>query len=217
LVETMKHSLANKDKVALTADCSVCGPASTIVKVGNGYGCQLAVREAKRNYRKAHPERVRASKALNPATHKLTVKTGEADTCVVCGPVEPVAWGRGWMCPTIIRERGWTVTQTAPAPKCRLCNKQWLVDGQCPACDMTFADLDSQFLPLESRRAGHLRVAALYEEMGFTITETESSLPNGNESAVPGWKTLGSQQIVKNGQGFTVRPEYAALYGSGSM
>ena len=37
------------------------------------------------------------------------------------------------------------------------------------------------------------------------------------ENVVNGWTTLGStDQIVKTGQGFTVRPEYAALYGSGS-
>ena len=211
-----RHSLTQKNVADRTAVCNLCGPVA-MVPAGRGWACVQGRRESRRNYKKAHPDRVRASKALNPATHKLTVKTGETDQCVVCGEVQPVPWGRGWMCPTIIRERGWTVTQTAPAPKCALCNKHWLVDSKCPSCDGIYDDLADQFLPLESRRAKHLRSNAVYEEMGFTVITSETPLPLGTENAVGNWKTIGSQQIVKNGQGFTVRPEYAALYGSGSL
>ena len=43
----MKHSLTSKNKVDLVGDCSVCGPAVAIVKVGNGHGCLQAVRQVR--------------------------------------------------------------------------------------------------------------------------------------------------------------------------
>lgn len=204
----MKHSLTNKDTAALVGDCSVCGTGVAIVKVGNGHGCRLAVRQAKRNYKTAHPDRARAGRAHNPSNHRLTVKTGEMDNCAMCGDVQPVPWGRGWMCPTIIKERGWTVTQVAPTPKCKLCSQRFLIDGLCPKCDAEPEDLteglDPAFLAEVYGAGMHIETAASWLETDTT-------------SAVPGWKTIGSSNpVVKNGAGFTIRPEYAALYGSGS-
>ena len=181
----MKHSLTNKDKAELVADCSVCGPRVPI-RLNGRYGivCLEARREKSRRYRQANPEKVRAAKAAaNPSTHRLSLRNGEPDTCVICGPVQPVRWGRGYMCPTIPTEKGWVMTDVMNVRPRRL--------------DPTLREE---------------LVAA-----GMHVESTPSPLPVEIENVVNGWTTLGStDQIVKTGQGFTVRPEYAALYGSGS-
>ena len=181
-----KHSLTNKDKAELVADCSVCGPRVPI-RLNGRYGivCLEARRERSRRYKQQNPEKVRAGRAAaNPSTHRLSLRTGELDTCVVCGEVQPIPWGRGWMCPTIPKEKGWVVTET---------------------------------MNVRPRR---LDVAVLEElrSAGMHVENAPSALPVETENAIPGWKTLGSyDSTIKNGQGFTVRPEYATLYGSGSM
>jgi hypothetical protein len=108
----LKHSLTNKDKAELVADCAVCGPRVPI-RLNGRYGivCLEARRERSRRYKQQNPEKVKAAKAAsNPSTHRLSLRNGELDTCVVCGEVQPVQWGRGWMCPTIPKEKGWVVT-----------------------------------------------------------------------------------------------------------
>jgi len=108
----MKHSLTNKDKAELVADCSVCGPRVPI-RLNGRYGivCLEARRERSRSWKQRNPEKAKASRAAaNPSTHRLSLRNGEPDTCVVCGPVTPVKWGRGFMCPTIPAEKGWIMT-----------------------------------------------------------------------------------------------------------
>jgi len=212
----MKHSLTNKDKAELVADCSVCGPRVPI-RLNGRYGivCLEARRAAGRNYKKAHPERVRQSKAnANPSTHRLEKRDGGPDSCSQCGDVQPQAWGRGWICPTIIKEKGWTVTQVAPQPQCSTCNTYLDRRGACARC----AGDEWSWMPTEARaKRRHLDATAPYIAAGYTIADFETQLPTDDQPAVAGWKTLGSTDpVVKNGQGFSVRPEYAALYGSGS-
>ena len=181
----MKHSLTNKDKAELVADCSVCGPRVAI-RLNGPYGivCLEARREKSRSWKERNPEKVKAARtAANPSTHRLTLRNGEPDTCVVCGDVQPVKWGRGYMCPTIPQEKGWIVTDVLNVRPRRL-------DPQLRE-DLAAA--------------------------GMHVETAPSPLPAEVENAIPGWKTLGSTDpVVKNGQGFSVRPEYAALYGSGS-
>jgi hypothetical protein len=203
----MKHSLTNKNKPELVADCSVCGPAAPI-KLNGKYGvvCVEARRVARRNYKKAHPDRARAGRAYNPSAHQLTEKTGKADTCVLCGPVTPKAWGRGWICPTILTEKGWTSSQTEPTPRCPLCSKRFLdAAGKCPSCDAEYEDL------VEGLDPGFL--TEIYEA-GMHIETAASWLETDTTPAVHGWKTLGSTAPVTETP--KVRPEYASLYGSGS-
>lgn len=109
----MKHSLTNKDKAALTGDCSVCGPGVPVRTSGRGFICLESRRSSSRNYKQANQSKVQAAKsASNSSTHRLTLRNGDLDTCAECGEVQPVAWGRGWMCPTIPQERGWNITRT---------------------------------------------------------------------------------------------------------
>lgn len=172
-----------------------------MVPAGRGWACVQGRRESRRNYKKAHPDRTRAGRKYAPSPHRLTERNGGPDVCSVCGPVEPKAWGRGYICPVLLKEKGWTSTQLAPAPKCGLCNKTWLVDGQCPRCDA------------QARLTENLSPAFVNEiyEAGMHIETAASWLDGTQESAVPGWKTLGSHLPTT-----TVRPEYAALYGAGS-
>lgn len=181
----MMHSLTNKDKAELVADCSVCGPRVPI-RLNGRYGivCLEARRDHSRRWKQQNPEKVRVKKAAaNPSTHRLTLRNGELDTCVECGEVQPVRWGRGWMCPTIPAEKGWIVTEVM---------------------NVRPRQLDPGF-------------AAELRDGGMHVETAPSALPVETENAVPGWKTLGSADpVVKTGAGFTVRPEYAVLYGSGS-
>lgn len=181
----MKHSLTNKDKVELVADCSVCGPRVPI-RLNGPYGivCLEARRDRSRRWKQENPEKARVSRAAaNPSTHRLSLRNGEPDTCVVCGPVQPMKWGRGYMCPTIPAEKGWIMTDVMNVRPRRI----------DPALK---AELDAA---------------------GMHIETAPSALPVETENAVPGWTTLGSlDPVVKNGMGFSIRPEYARLYGAGS-
>lgn len=181
---TMKHSLTNKDKTELVADCSVCGPRVPI-RLNGRYGivCLSARRERSRSWKERNPEKARLSRAAaNPSTHRLSLRTGEADTCAVCGPVEPIRWGRGYMCPTIPAEKGWIVTDVV---------------------NVRPRQLDPAF-------------TAELRDNGMHVESAPSPLPVEIENAVPNWTTLGSLDPVVKTAGFSVRPEYAALYGSGS-
>ena len=208
----MKHSLTNKDKAELLADCSVCGPRVPI-RLNGRYGivCLEARRQATRNYKKAHPERVRQQRAnASHSPHMLTLRTGAVDTCSQCGEVQPQAWGRGWICPTIITEKGWKVTQVAPQPQCSTCNTYLDRRGACARC----AGDEWSWMPAEARaKVRHHDAAAPYIAAGYTIADFETQLPVDDQPAVPGWRTLGGAAPE---DGFKVRPEYAALYGSGS-
>jgi hypothetical protein len=180
------HSLTKKNKVDLVADCSVCGPRVPI-RLNGRYGivCLEARRERSRRYKQQNPEKVKAAKAAaNPSTHRLELRNGSLDTCTECGEVQPVRWGRGWMCPTIPKEKGWIVTET---------------------------------MNVRPRRID----PAVREEIhatGMHVEQTPAALAVESENAVPGWTTIGSlAPAVKTGAGFSVRPEYAVLYGSGSL
>ena len=205
-----KHSLSDKDTVALTATCSTCGEGAAIRKNGRyGYVCLIARRMRKKQWAQAHPDRARASRSSAPSPHRLENKDGGKDTCAICGPVQPVAWGRGWMCPTI--SKNWTNVASAPAPRCGRCNGWLTAENVCVRCEAA----KSQVRNLHPDFINEVYAAGMHleTEPGF--------LPTGIENAVPGWKTLGSDQPVKadwprNSQGYPVNPRYARLYGSGS-
>jgi hypothetical protein len=117
--------------------------------------------------------------------------------------------GRGYGCPTRAKELGWKVFAEKPQPACPICRTFLDRFGACAQCDNE-ANVDDIFIPRESRRyASSSRVLA----DGYSIVDHDSLLPADTESVVPGWKTLGSLDPV--GSRPTVRPDYAALYGSG--
>ena len=207
----MAHSLTEHDHAGLTAKCSVCGPATRIAKNGKyGYVCVTARREAKRRWRAAHPAKSRADKNRPPSKHRLEKRDGSPDTCKICGPVTPVVIGRGWGCPNRAKEMGRTSFPAEPQPRCPICRTYLDRFGGCAKCDDDLSDLETAFIPNESRRAPIATLADEYERNGFTIQSFEPWLNDEPESAVKGWKTLGSAEPWKG-----VRPEYAALFGAG--
>lgn len=209
----MGHRLTNRDEHALTATCSACGPDAAIARNGRqGWVCREGRREARRRYRAAHPERAKAA-AKGKSRHRLERRDGSPDVCRLCGPVTPVPMGRGWGCPKRASELGWKVFAEAPQPACLVC-RTWLDRfGSCAKCDAE-ADVDGLFIPDESRLRSRGRAdVSDWLLNGYTVSEGEPPLSDGNESVVPGWKTLGSFEPV--GSRPAVRPEYAKLYGSG--
>ena len=188
----MKHSLTNKDKVELVADCSACEARVPIRYAGRGFVCLEARREARRRYRQNHPEQSKRQKAAaNPSTHRLELRNGEPDTCVVCGPVQPVRWGRGWMCPTIPKEKGWNVTEMTNVRPRRL----------------------------EAGLRDEIHAAGLHVETGSSPlpTETENAV-NGWVTLGPPATKPGTAHYSDPWQGRQVyiKPEYALCYGAGA-
>lgn len=207
----MGHRLSEKDLEAMTATCATCGPGASIVRSRNSHVCREGRREAKRRFKQAHPERVRQDKRRPPSKHRLTGRDGEPDLCAICGPVSPVVMGRGWMCPNRATELGWTQFAVTPQPKCPVCATYLDRFGACAHCDDDW-DIDSKFIPAESRRYQGADVASEYlEHGGFSIRSFESPLGDDlPESVVRNWKTIGRPDEFKG-----VRPEYAKLYGAG--
>ena len=211
-----RHSLTDKDTAALTATCSICGPLSPITGNGKGrFACAEGRRLSQIRFRQAHPDRVREMKKRPPSKHRLEKRDGSPDTCSVCGPVTPRAVGRGWACPVREDELGRRPHADAPQPRCLLCRTFLDRYGACAKCDDDLSDLDTAYMPKESRAAmrDFRQTAAFYED-GFSILDPSNPylLDSGYESAVDGWTTLGSDIPEKDGK---VLDAYAVLYGSG--
>lgn len=204
-----KHRLTEKDLAALKATCSACGPSTPIAKNGRGWVCREGRREAVRRWTKNHPAKAREIRNRPPSKHRLEKRDGSPDKCAVCGPVEPVVMGRGYGCPNRAKELGWKVFALEPQPACPVCRTYLDRFGSCAKCDNE-ADVDDIWIPRESRRAPDAGLVGELIANGFSFVEHDSFLPAGDESAVPGWKTLGSLEPWSG-----VKPAYAALYGAG--
>ena len=151
-----KHKLSNKDLTTMTADCEVCGEKVELEKKGKGYRCKNMGRELRRQYKQRNAES-RGGKS----EHSLH----GGSTCPLCGPVIPVPWGKGFMCPNRAKELGWKPAD-AIAPRCHRCDT-FLISGTCPFCTPVRAPLPDDM---------HLG---------------ELPLTGRNESAVDGWKVIG--------------------------
>lgn len=207
----MKHSLTEKDKKALVATCSVCGPGAKIRRRGKyGHACIVGDREAKRRYKQAHPERA-ARQSRGISSHSLARRDGTDTGCAVCGPVTPIKWRRGFMCPNRAMELGWK-PDAKPAPRCETCDSWLRADNGCTFCER------SALRPLPRSLERELAAAGMHVEFEPTVLSDEI------ENAVPGWRTLGNNSPRIGfahyadewaGKPKYIRPEYAALYGSG--
>lgn len=198
---TIRHSLTNRDEAALKATCSVCGPGADILLNGQrGFVCATAKREGRARYKQAHPDRAKENRRFKPSSHRLQSRKGGADICAICGPVESIAHGWGYMCPNRAKELGWK-PEEAPAPLCPTCKSRHLDKmGACPLCDEPLPDYDR-------RRPGQeWDPYDEFYEAGLSVRDDFADLEDEIETAVPGWKTLGFHDTG-------VRPEYAALYG----
>lgn|SRR5574340_566745 len=153
-----QHRLSNIDQDALTGDCAACGRGASLVTEGRRLRCKSARQDKRRQYRKGH----RTASKVSP--HALKGGTN----CPKCGPVTPVPWGRGKMCPNRAKELGWTPPEI-PSPRCHRCERFLTAEGVCLTCTPVT-------LP-----------ASMAD--GFHVGE----MPLGRrvENAVSGWKTIG--------------------------
>lgn len=204
-----KHSLSDRDLSTMTASCSVCGPVG-IRAAGNGYQCSVKKAAGHQSWAKANPEKAAANRRAR-SDHRLSGRDPQARraVCSVCGPVDMTPWGRGFACSKLAASRR-TVQEKAPTghcSECRIIDERlvWLrADGSCPACSSR--DDRWSHIPAERRDPGG-RQAADLDWLGLEVDEDEpygtgfsfSGDPEAytvpeRESAVPGWKTLGSDR-----------------------
>jgi hypothetical protein len=111
------------------------------------------------------------------------------------------AWGRGYACATRAEELR-AVQQQKPVEPCRECwildaSRVYLVDGRCPRCaDPRQYDTGAQLRDAESRAQDLDGVPD-----GFGVVDLEHDdaydMPLV-ESAVPGWRTIGSADRAWN-------------------
>ena len=194
------HRLTGKDLSTNTATCSVCGPVG-IAKAGNGFQCEIKKKASQKAWRQAHPERSAADRRRR-STHELFAHdyVGRKATCSVCGPTDLVYWGRGDICGVRARELR-SVQEEAPSRPCREC---LLIDGirVYPTGDVCSRCTD----PARCDTGKALRYAAGRGadldgvDDGFTVEDITGDpyAMDDYESAVPGWRTLGSSRPWKD-------------------
>lgn len=197
---SQSHRLTEVDKGARTANCAVCGPTRIASKGDGRWRCATKKAEHNRRHAKAHPETVRRNRMYRPSPHKLSTRDGSRTWCAKCEEVvEPVAQGRGWMCPNRAKELN-RKGMKAPATKCPKCLTVFLTaGGKCLACDDRYGmDLGYALKVDEyssAREAAEMRRLLgddfSANDYGFTIVDGETPLDDDYESVVPGWRTLG--------------------------
>lgn len=203
-----RHKLTEKDPLARTAVCSVCGPVEIRpVAGGKSWICLNKKRESGAAWRAAHPEYMAASRHRVSA-HKLTAKDPEnrRGDCPVCGvDVQIVPFGLGWACAIRNAEMGRSVQEVVP--RCLVCN--WagsidnpLKDGRC----------GYHFVGWEYAEKAHKEDGQTESEEVFTWVvgddweegdgtgyswvngrkyEKNAARVTAKESVVPGWKMAG--------------------------
>lgn len=209
--ENVRHRLTEKDVETLTANCSVCGFVA-IRKSGTGYQCAIKKAQSHSTWASANPEKAAVNRR-HRSEHLLTNKDRDNMTarCQKCGDVKLVPWGRGVVCGNLAAIRR-NVQEASSQGACRECwiidgSKVWLsADGTCPACKAW--DARNEPRPAERRDPGRRSEADLrfigYDPefdggeaepygAGFSIVGDVDpyEIPE-YESAVRGWKTLGS-------------------------
>jgi hypothetical protein len=202
-----RHSLTNKDAATLTADCSICGFVA-IRKAGNGFQCAIKKAQSHRAWVKRNPEKATANRRLR-STHELFGRDYAALTakCAICGPVDMVMWGAGYACGVNARALRSTQQTAQVGGRCRECEiidgpagaPRLRADGSCPRCVEGPDRYVSSHVPPE-RRHRSVGLAAEYEGAGFTVVHDDNdpySLAD-TETAVPGWRTLGSHTRAWN-------------------
>ena len=156
-----EHRLSNSNLEAMTADCALCGEGIPLELDMGKARCKLARRETRRQYKQ------RNGQVNTVSAHAL----GGTSICPLCGPVTPVPWGNGFMCPNRAKELGWKVPDQ-PNPRCHRCEGFLTNRGICLDC--TPVPLPKDLL-----------------DAGGSFHMGEMPLSRRIENAVPGWKTLG--------------------------
>ena len=198
----VRHRLTNRDETTLTAECSVCGFVS-IRRAGNGFQCSVKKAESHRTWAKANPQKASDNRRLK-SDHSLLNRDYKSLTarCSKCDQtVDLIMYGAGYACGVRARELRSVQQATNVGGRCRECviidgpaNAPRLrADGSCPRCAEGPDRYVASHVPAERRQRDN-GLAAEYEGAGFTIVYDDDdphAMPE-RESAVPGWKTIGS-------------------------
>lgn len=199
---TPRHSLSQRDPEARTAVCSICGPVG-IYRAGRGFVCANKQREMNRRWAERNPGNAAASRQ-KPGAHRITDQGGSTGyTCVLCGPVDVVPWGRGWTCGNRARELR-TNQQGAPVQRCPDC-KRWLssefdaVDGRCQAChDIATPGQSLNGLKTYGRDPDKVALdvdAAWESDLDVARWNSLHRPDDGKDRTEPGLKTLGNRNV----------------------
>jgi hypothetical protein len=191
------HRLLKKDPLTQTGECSVCGLVA-IRKAGNGFMCGEKKKQAQAAWRAKNPAKSSADRRRQ-SDHELFARDYVALTakCVKCGPVAMQAWGRGYTCATRAGELR-TNQESSPTQPCRECwlidgSKVYPVDGTCPRCaDPRLYDTGAQLRDAEYRASDLDGVPDGYGVVDLAHDDPYD-IPE-YESAVPGWRTVGSSR-----------------------
>lgn len=198
-----RHKLTEKNFSTMTAMCSVDGLVG-LRKAGKSVRCATANSAAQKAWAQANPEKARANRRLQ-SDHRL-----DGETCSVCGPVDTVPWGRGVACGNRARQLRSKQQKAVsrPCPDCLALDGRriWIRgDGTCPRC--TDTAMHYEFVPPERRDIGGRLNWTLVQLDALDIDPREEpygsgySISHGTvdpestpkyESAVRGWKTVGS-------------------------
>jgi hypothetical protein len=173
-----------------------------ISRSGGGWVCAEKAKANSRSWKERNPQRSRTSS--NP--HILSWKSVEdgRGLCSIDGPVTIVPWGRGWICETKARYLGRVSHQNVPLKWCRDCwaemegdvdrYRVWLrADGTCPRCSEPM-DLNMEFKKMAADERLRDAAAGLVDIAGVQIVGLRDPYAMDEyESAVPGWKTIGTR------------------------
>lgn len=198
------HRLSEKDTGTLTATCSVCGLVA-IRKSGTGYQCAVKKAATHKSWASRNPDKAAANRQAS-SEHRIFDRDYVALTakCSVCGPVDLLPYGRGYACGNRARELR-SVQEDGVQRHCSTCWMEssgargrrrvyLLADGTCPRCDDDRAlDTGAALRDLEhamTRGAGGTVPA------GFHVVHEgfDPYAVDDYESAVPGWRVLGSDR-----------------------
>jgi hypothetical protein len=196
--EVTIHRLLKKDPDTRTGECSVCGLVA-IRKAGNGFMCGEKKKATQKAWREKNPEKA-ATNRRQRSPHALFNRDYVHMTaeCVRCGPVQMAPYGRGYAC-GVRAQQIRDGQEVGPQRPCRECwvmdgDKVWLRgDGKCARCeDRRQYDTGAALRDAEHRADQLDGVPA-----GFSVVDISVDDPYDMpefESAVPGWRTVGSDR-----------------------
>lgn len=197
-----RHSLTDRDDVARTATCAVCGPVSTAV-AGRGWVCATKKAANARRWAVEHPDLAKANRNAS-SPHRLIgkrVKDGFG-LCPLCGDIDIVAYGRGWICGNRARELR-TVQQETPTRGCIDCQSYMVVANtdRCTLCvaintpGESFKYWDASSKSVD--RTDVVSMEALHElDRVGSLSNLEGRPEQRSDRTVPRVKTLGDTGSV---------------------
>ena len=214
-----RHALTERDDVSRTATCAVCGEVG-ISRSGRGWICGVKKKEDARLWVLKNPGAAKASRSSSSA-HRLIgkrVKDGFG-LCPLCGDIDIVAYGRGWVCGNRARELR-TFQQETPNRGCVDCRSYSVVPGtnRCTLCVQmntpgeSFRTWDALAQIID--RTDLIGLDALYElDRVGSLASIEGRAEQRSDKTAPRVKVLGNSMNVPPSWRFALKanPEWSQL------